>query len=160
MIACDTSAMAKFYVPEKESKAIRQLLEQADRVCVSELAQVEIMAVFHRRLRDKHWTRREFLAVVRQFQHDDLAGFWTWLPMDFILKSGLANHANHIVWPSIFENDMIDLFWTEPTSISAVSSARSMTKDSLESGAKRKQSRPSSSRRNEVDSRGSGRRPC
>jgi len=88
MIACDTSAVAKFYVPEKESRSIRRLLEQANRVCLSELARPEIMAVFHRRLREGNWNRRDFLAAVRQFQHDDVAGFWTWLPVDgFILRA-------------------------------------------------------------------------
>ena len=88
MIVCDTSALAKFYVPEAESPAIRRLLEEADRVCVSELARPELMAVFHRRLREGAWTRQHFQAAVRQFQHDDLAGFWTWLPVDeSILKS-------------------------------------------------------------------------
>jgi predicted nucleic acid-binding protein len=88
MILCDTSAVAKFYVPEKESRSIRRLLEHADRVCLSELARPEIMAVFHRRLREESWSRRDFLAAVGQFQHDDVAGFWTWLPADgFILKA-------------------------------------------------------------------------
>jgi hypothetical protein len=88
MIACDTSAVAKFYVPEKESRSIRRLLEHADQACVSELVRPEIMAVFHRRLREGSWNRRDFLAAVRQFQHDDLAGFWTWLPIDgFILRA-------------------------------------------------------------------------
>jgi hypothetical protein len=88
LIACDTSAVAKFYVPEKESSAIRQLLERSDQVCLSELARPELMAVFHRRLREGTWNRRDFLAAVRQFQHDDLSGFWTWLPVDaFILKT-------------------------------------------------------------------------
>ena len=94
MIACDTSAVAKFYVPEKESPSIRRLLEQADRVCVSELVRPEIMAVFHRRLREASWDQRSFLAAVRQFQHDDLAGFWTWLPLDgFILKAAAQTFA-------------------------------------------------------------------
>lgn len=94
MIACDTSAVAKFYVPEKESRAIRQLLEQEDRVCVSELVRPEIMAVFHRRLREASWSRRDFLAAVRQFEHDDLAGFWTWLPVDgFILRAAAQTFA-------------------------------------------------------------------
>ena len=88
MILCDTSAVSKFYVPEKESRSIRRLLEHADRVCLSELARPEIMAVFHRRLREESWSRRDFLAAVGQFQHDDVAGFWTWLPADgFILKA-------------------------------------------------------------------------
>lgn len=82
MIVCDTSAVAKFYVPEKESPAIRQLVEGEDSVCVSELVRPELMAVFHRRLREKTWSQRDFTAAIRQFQYDDLAGFWTWLPLD------------------------------------------------------------------------------
>ena len=85
MIACDTSAVAKFYVPEKESPGIRALLEGADQVCLSELARPELMAVFHRRLREGRWNRRDFQAAVRQFQQDDLSGFWAWLPLDATL---------------------------------------------------------------------------
>ena len=94
MIVCDTSAMAKFYVPEADSPAIRRLLEGADRVCASELARPELMAVFHRRLREGTWSRPQFLAAVRQLQHDDLAGFWTWLPVDeSILKAAAQAFA-------------------------------------------------------------------
>eukprot|EP01035_Chromulina_nebulosa_P033525 gene33524-biopygen21702 len=82
MIFCDTSFIAKLYVPERESAAVRQMLEADDEVCVSELARVELMAVFHRRLREKKWNRAEFLTTVRQFMHDDIGGFWTWLPLD------------------------------------------------------------------------------
>jgi predicted nucleic acid-binding protein len=46
------------------------------------------MAVFHRRLREGFWRQRDFVAAVRQFQHDDVTGFWTWLPVDsFILRA-------------------------------------------------------------------------
>ena len=94
MIACDTSAVAKFYVPEKESRAIRKSLEEADQVCLSELARTELMAVFHRRLREGSWRQRDFVAAVRQFQHDDVTGFWTWLPVDsFILRAAAETFA-------------------------------------------------------------------
>jgi hypothetical protein len=94
MIACDTSAVAKFYVPEKESRSIRKSLEEADQVCLSELARPEIMAVFHRRLREGFWRQRDFVAAVRQFQHDDVTGFWTWLPVDsFILGAAAETYA-------------------------------------------------------------------
>lgn len=94
MIVCDTSAVAKFYVPEKESRELRRLMEDEDGVCLSELARAELMAVFHRRLREGRWSRRDFAAAVRQFQHDDLAGFWTWLPLDsFITKAAAEAFA-------------------------------------------------------------------
>jgi hypothetical protein len=82
MIFCDTSAVAKLYVPERESEALRIRLEAEDEVCLSELARVELLGVFHRRLREKKWTRQDFTAAVRQFSHDEIGGFWTWLPLD------------------------------------------------------------------------------
>jgi predicted nucleic acid-binding protein len=81
MIVCDTSAVAKFYVPEKESLSLRQVMEREDGVCLSELTRLELMAVFHRRLRERTWSQRDFMAAIRQFQSDDVAGFWTWLPL-------------------------------------------------------------------------------
>ena len=101
MIVCDTSAVAKFYVPEKESRSIRKLLEEADQVCLSELVRPEIVAVFHRRLREGFWSQRDFVAAVRQFQHDDVTGFWTWLPVDsFILRAAAETFTT--LPPTIF----------------------------------------------------------
>ena len=53
MLFCDTSTLAKFYVPEPESGVVRTCLEAEDRVVLSELARAELMGVFHRRLREQ-----------------------------------------------------------------------------------------------------------
>ena len=90
MIFCDTSAVAKLYVPEPESAAVRRRLESEDEVCLSELARPELLGVFHRRLRERKWTHKEFLAAVRQFSHDDIGGFWTWLPLDKSITEAAA----------------------------------------------------------------------
>ncbi len=82
MIVCDTSTIAKFYIFEPESTAVRERLEREDAVCVSGLVRTELMGVFHRRLREGKWTRDEFSNAVRQFSSDDLSGYWTWLPLD------------------------------------------------------------------------------
>jgi predicted nucleic acid-binding protein len=82
MIFCDTSLLAKLYVPERESAEVRRLVEEQDEVGASELARTELLGVFHRRLRERKWTRPEFLAAVRQFSKDDVGGFWHWLPLD------------------------------------------------------------------------------
>jgi predicted nucleic acid-binding protein len=82
MIFCDTSTIAKLYVPEQESLVVRARLEAEDEVCISELARTELMAVFHRRLREGRWTRTDFSTATRQFAADDLGGFWTWLALD------------------------------------------------------------------------------
>lgn len=90
MIFCDTSAVAKLYVPERESAAMRVLLESEDQVLVSELARAELMGVFHRQLRERKWTRERFNTVVRQFTNDDVGGFWTWLPLDSAIVESAA----------------------------------------------------------------------
>jgi len=90
MIFCDTSAVAKLYVAEKESPAIRTLLESEDQVSVSELVRTELMAVFHRQLREKKWTRDRFMTAARQFANDDVGGFWTWLPLDSAIIESAA----------------------------------------------------------------------
>jgi predicted nucleic acid-binding protein len=82
MIFCDTSTAAKLYIREPETDAVRERLESEDIVHVSELARSEIMAVFHRRLREGKWTQADFTAAVRQFSADDIAGFWSWLALD------------------------------------------------------------------------------
>jgi uncharacterized protein len=82
MIFCDTSTLAKYYVSEPETASVQCHLDKEDQVVASELAKVELMAVFHRRLREGKWTQREFQAVVRQFSKDDITGYWDWLPIE------------------------------------------------------------------------------
>ncbi|HEY3756787.1 MAG TPA: type II toxin-antitoxin system VapC family toxin [Opitutaceae bacterium] len=91
MIFCDTSAVAKLYVVEKESPAMRTRLESEDQVLISELVRTELMGVFHRQLREKKWTRDRFMTAVRQFTNDDVGGFWTWLPLDSTIIESAAN---------------------------------------------------------------------
>lgn len=91
MIFCDTSCAAKLYVPEAGSAAVRDHLEgSAGEVCLSELARAEFLGVFHRRLRECLWKPGDFSAAARQFQQDDLAGFWTWLPLHAVITQATA----------------------------------------------------------------------
>jgi len=82
MIFCDTSAAAKIYVPERESNSVRLLFDGEAEICLSELTRVELMGVFHRRLREGWWNQSQFLTAIHQLSKDDLSGFWTWLPLD------------------------------------------------------------------------------
>ncbi len=90
MIFCDTSTLAKYYVPESESATVQVALDGEDQVLASELARAELMAVFHRRLREGVWRRADFLAAVRQFAKDDNGGLWRWLPIDSDLMERVA----------------------------------------------------------------------
>jgi predicted nucleic acid-binding protein len=85
MLFCDTSALAKYYVPEQGSEAVRELLDCEDEVALSKLARGELMGVFRRRLRERKWTKDEFLATVRQFSQDEIGSYWSWLPLDSVI---------------------------------------------------------------------------
>ena len=82
MLFCDTSTLAKYYVQEPESGAVRARLDAEDQVLLSELARAEIVAVFHRQLRERKWTRDDFATVLRQLSTDEAVGYWTWVPLD------------------------------------------------------------------------------
>jgi len=82
MLFCDTSTLAKYYVSEPESAAVRARLDSEDRVVLSELARAELMGVFHRRVRERSWSRDEFLTVLRQFSTDEARGYWTWILLE------------------------------------------------------------------------------
>ena len=85
MIFCDTSALAKYYVAEIESAALRSRLQSEDMVLASDLARVELMSTFHRQLRDQKWTRQEFQEVAGQFHQDNTVNYWTWLPLHSVI---------------------------------------------------------------------------
>jgi predicted nucleic acid-binding protein len=82
MIFCDTSAAVKVYVREAGSSEIARLFPKHNEICLSELARVELISVFHRRLREGIWDKTDFDGAVSQFSKDDISGFWTWLPLD------------------------------------------------------------------------------
>lgn len=90
MIFSDTSMVAKLYVAEAESKEVRALFENADQRFVSELVRVELMGVFHRQVREKIWPHAKFETAVRQFNTDDIGGFWTWIPLDSAIVEAAA----------------------------------------------------------------------
>ena len=85
MIFCDTSALAKYYVDEIGSPALRSRLRSEDAVMASELARVELMSVFHRRLREREWTREQFQAAASQLSRHDATQYWTWLPVSDLI---------------------------------------------------------------------------
>lgn len=75
----DSAYIAKFYVNEAESDAVRQLAESLGRVHCSALGRIEVTSVFHRKWREGAFTEREFREVSAQFSDECAAGLWTWL---------------------------------------------------------------------------------
>src|SRR5262245_16999633 len=76
----DSAYIAKFYLDEPESDAVRRLAESLGRVRCALLGQVEVAAVFHRKFREGAFEEGVLREVVAQFNDDCAQGLWTWLP--------------------------------------------------------------------------------
>src|SRR5262245_30003089 len=77
----DSAYIAKFYLDEPESEAIRRLGESLGRVRCAAIGLTEVAAAFHRKFREGAFDTRAFREVTAQFDDDCVQGLWTWLPL-------------------------------------------------------------------------------
>ena len=66
----DTSSLVKLYVSEKESPAVKRLIESAEVVAISRLAYVEARAAFARKRRERGVTPKDYRNIVQDFDND------------------------------------------------------------------------------------------
>ena len=83
----DSSYIAKFYLDEPESEAVRGLAESLGQVRCAVIGQVEVAAVFHRKLREGAFDAATFREVMAQFTDDCGQELWTWLPLTTALAA-------------------------------------------------------------------------
>jgi hypothetical protein len=81
----DSSYIAKFYLDEPESEAVREVAEALGQVQCSSIGQVEVAAVFHRKRREGAFVASAYREVTAQFADDCAQGLWTWLPVTTVL---------------------------------------------------------------------------
>ena len=86
----DSSYIAKFYLDEPESDAVRRLAESLGQVRCAVIGQIEVAAVFHRKFREGAVDARAFREVMSQFDDDCGQGLWTWLPLTAALATAAA----------------------------------------------------------------------
>lgn len=86
----DSAFIAKFYLDEPQSDAVRKLAEDLGRVHCAVFGRLEVAAVFHRKWREGEFSERAFREVSDQFADDCAAGLWTWLPLTDELIAGAA----------------------------------------------------------------------
>jgi predicted nucleic acid-binding protein len=86
----DSAYIAKFYLDEPESETVRRLAEALGQVHCSVIGQIEVAAVFHRKLREGAFNAGAFREVMAQFDDDGGQGLWTWLPLTTALAAKSA----------------------------------------------------------------------
>ena len=92
----DSAYIAKFYVDEPESDAVRRLAETLGRVHCCALGRIEVAGVFHRKWREGAFTERAFREVSAQFAEDCAAGLWTWLSVTEGLTANAAESIQNL----------------------------------------------------------------
>ena len=81
MLYFDAAFIAKFYLQEPESDAIRAFTEDSPGITSIVIGRLETELVFSRKLREGTLTSSAHEALIAQFQVDCEDGLWTWLPV-------------------------------------------------------------------------------
>lgn len=83
MIYFDGCYVAKFYLAEPDSPQVTAAAITAGGVGSCLHGRLEVMSVFHRKLREGIMDRSGYDLVRNQFERDNANGLWTWFPLSF-----------------------------------------------------------------------------
>src|SRR5450432_3486310 len=87
----DSAYIAKFYLNESDSPAVRAAIRGADSLTSSEWSVVEVACAFHRHMRQGELSARQFQDLMQAFLKHCEAGLWTLIPVgDQSPEAGLA----------------------------------------------------------------------
>ena len=87
----DSAYLAKLYLAEQGSEAVRKLAAPLTAVACCSHGRVELAFVFHRKLREGAIDTAGLHARMEQVRDDTEQGFLRWLPVDETLIAGAVN---------------------------------------------------------------------
>ncbi len=93
MIYFDAAYVAKGYLNEPGADRVREVAYGADGLASCELARLEFASILKRHVRERHVTRREMTAILKDFEEDEQNGVWQW----FGVTSDLLEKARKAV---------------------------------------------------------------
>ncbi len=125
MIYFDAAYIAKCYLNEPGADRVREVAYGADGLASCELARLEFASILKRHVRERHVTRREMSAILKDFEDDEKNGVWQWfsvtsellakacttvldLPSTVVVRSGDALHlacAEEHGFQEVYTND-------------------------------------------------------
>jgi predicted nucleic acid-binding protein len=97
----DTGYLAKCYLEEPGSVAVRELAGERERIACSAYGRMELLAAFHRKLREKSLSRAQLQIVLRQLDLDEEQGLWAWLPLTNAIMASVVSIFRTLP-PSVF----------------------------------------------------------
>ena len=87
----DSAYIAKFYVNERDSTAVRALIRRADSLVTSAWSLAEVTCVFHRHLREGALSTAQCRELTRAFLKHVDAGVWPLIPVSAALLKRLIS---------------------------------------------------------------------
>jgi len=77
----DSAYLAKYYLNEPDSPAVRRIIHGADSLTSSEWSMVEVTCAFHRHLRQGELTAHQYQLLLRAFLRHIDDELWTLIPL-------------------------------------------------------------------------------
>lgn len=97
----DSAYIAKLYLSEPDSAAVREFAASLKAISCSAHGRVEVAYVFHRKLRKGFIDPKGLQARMDQMRMDSLSGYLRWLPMDPAVYENAAESVRDLgatVW--------------------------------------------------------------
>jgi predicted nucleic acid-binding protein len=101
MIYFDACYIAKFYLAEPDSPNVIAFASSQANVGCLLTGKAEVIAVFHRKLREGAVDVAGFHLLCDQFESDCTGGLWQWRPVDDLLLAASAQRFRGLA-PTIF----------------------------------------------------------
>ena len=92
----DSGYIAKFYLDEPDSSAVRRLAESLGEVHCAALGRAEVSTALHRKLREGVFDEAAFREVLAQFEGDCASGLWTWIPVTIQVLAATVATIRHV----------------------------------------------------------------
>ena len=97
----DSAYIAKCYLREAGTDAVLDLVEASTARISSAWARLEVVAVFHRHLRESKLSPEQFADTLDWFHKEEAEGLWRWIPLNAsILDEAVARYRD--LSPSLF----------------------------------------------------------
>jgi len=90
----DSAYIAKFYVNERDSSAVRALIRRADSLVTSAWSLGEVACVFHRHMREGSLSPAQSRELARAFLKHTESGLWTMIPVTDVLLKRMSVRVN------------------------------------------------------------------
>lgn len=83
MFYIDTSVLAAYYCPEKNSNKVEKIMTVAKRLCISHLTEVELASALSRKIRERKLEKVQASQILAIFSSHIQQGIYLWQAIEY-----------------------------------------------------------------------------